>query len=230
MRNNSLRGVECDFCENQAFARFNGQPLCKKHYMQMYHNGRFLDRTIFDPNRWELFEDHAICITYSKNGTANGIVKVDLDKVEELKNFKIYCRSNNGKKYACLTLNNRKVLLHRYLMGIHDEEYTLRITVDHINGDSLDNRLTNLRICSQGDNMKNIHKEGKVTGISQLRNGKWVARIMSNYRTYNLGSFNSKEEAVLARLKKEKELFGDFGPNKSLYHLLGHPSPQPEGV
>lgn len=230
MRNNSLREIKCGACDNQAFARFNGQPLCKRHYMQMYHNGRILDRTIFEPNKWELFEDHAICITYNRNGRANSVVKVDLDKVEELKQFKIYCRINNGKKYACISIGGKKVLLHRYLMGVHNTEYTLNTTIDHINGDPLDNQTANLRICPQKDNMKNIHKKGKITGVSCLRNGKWVARIMSNYRTINLGTFSSKEDAIIARLKKEKELFGMFGPNQDLYHLLDHPSPQSEGV
>lgn len=230
MRRNSLRGIKCEACDNQAFARFSGQPLCKKHYMQMYHNGSFLDRTIFEPNRWELFEDYAVCVTYSKSGIANSMVKVDLDKVEGLKQFKIYCRTNNGKKYACITVGGRKILLHRYLMGIHNYEYTLSTTIDHINGDSLDNRMINLRVCSQKDNMKNIHKVNKITGVSCLKNGKWIARIMSNYRTINLGTFTSKEEAVIARLKKEKELFNEFGPNRDLYPLLDHPSPQSEGV
>lgn len=230
MRSNSLKGIRCEVCENQAFARFHEQPLCKRHYMQMYHNGKFLDRTIFEPNKWELFEDHAICVTYNKKGVANSIVKVDLDKVEELRQFKIYCRLNNGKRYACISIGGRKILLHRYLMGIHNNEYTLSTTIDHMNGDSLDNRMANLRICPQRDNMKNIHKEGKVTGVSHLRNGKWVARIMSNYRTLNLGTFDDKEGAIIARLKKEKELFGEFGPNRELYYLLDHPSPQLEGA
>lgn len=225
MRNNSLRGVKCEACDNQAFARFKGQPLCKKHYMQMYHSGRILDRTIFEPNRWELFENYAVCVTYNKNGVANSMVKVDLDKVEELKQFKIYCREHSGKRYACITVDRKKILLHRYLMGIHNDEYTLRTTIDHINGDSLDNRLTNLRICSQKDNMKNIRKPGRITGVTQLRTGKWAARIMSNYRTISLGNFNSREEAVIARLRKERELFGEFGPNRNLYYLLDRPSP-----
>lgn len=230
MRSNSLREVRCAACENQAFARFKGQPLCKRHYMQMYHNGRILDRTIFEPNRWELFEDYAVCITYNKSGIANGIVKIDLDKVEDLRRFKIYCRLNNGKRYACISVDGRKILLHRYLMRIHHKEYTLSTTVDHVNGDSLDNRIANLRVCSQRDNMKNIHKEGKVTGVNHLRNGKWIARIMSNYQTLNLGTFDNKEDAIIARLKKEKELFGEFGPNRDLYYLLDLPSPQSEGV
>lgn len=192
----------------------------------MYHNGKILDRTIFEPNKWEFLEDHAVCITYNKSGIANGIVKVDLDRVKELKQFKIYCRLNNGKRYACISVDGRKVLLHRYLTGVYINEYTLNSTIDHINGDSLDNRLANLRVCPQKDNMKNIRKKGKVTGVNCLKDGKWVARIMSNYQTINLGTFNTQDDAIIARLKAEKELFKEFGPNRNLYYLLDHLSPQ----
>lgn len=36
------------------------------------------------------------------------------------------------------------------------------------------------------------------------------------------------EEAVLARITKEKELIGEFGANKDLYYIIDHPSPLEE--
>ena len=36
---------------------------------------------------------------------------------------------------------------------------------------------------------------------------------------------DTAEEALLARLKKEQELCGEYGPNKDLYYVLNHPSP-----
>ena len=65
--------------------------------------------------------------------------------------------------------------------------------------------------------MKNIRKDGKVIGVK-----KWVARIMHNYQTINLGNFDNEQDAIIARLTKEFELCGDYGPNRDLYHLLGH--------
>lgn len=48
---------------------------------------------------------------------------------------------------------------------------------------------------------------------------------MHNYKGKQLGTFNSQAEAVMARLKAEKEICGDFGPNRDYYYLLDHPSP-----
>jgi hypothetical protein len=48
---------------------------------------------------------------------------------------------------------------------------------------------------------------------------------MHNYKTLYLGYFNTLEEAVIARLIKEKELCGEYGPNSNLYYILDHSSP-----
>lgn len=222
-RTNTLEGTKCTACDADAFARFKGTPYCKKHYMQMYHKGKITERTIYDPNEYILHDDYAECITYDKEGNETARTKVDLDKVEELKQFKIYIRKQGGDTwYAAISINGKKVLLHRYLMGMHEEEYSIKKVVDHINGDKLDDRIQNLRVCEHKDNMKNIRKGNKVIGVSQLKNGKWAARIMHNYKGMHLGYFDTEQEAIIARLTKEFELCGDYGPNKDLYHLLGH--------
>lgn len=48
---------------------------------------------------------------------------------------------------------------------------------------------------------------------------------MSNYKTIYLGYYDNKEEAIIARLKKEKELCGEYGPNKDLFYILDYSSP-----
>lgn len=222
-RTNTLEGTKCTACDADAFARFKGTPYCKKHYMQMYHKGKITERTIYDPNEYILHDDYAECITYDKEGNETARIKVDLDKVGELKQFKIYIRKQGGDTwYAAISINGKKILLHRYLMGVHEEEYSIKKVVDHINGDKFDNRIQNLRVCEHKDNMKNIRKGSKVIGVSQLKNGKWAARIMHNYKGMHLGYFDTEQEAIIARLTKEFELCGDYGPNKDLYHLLGH--------
>ena len=51
---------------------------------------------------------------------------------------------------------------------------------------------------------------------------------MNNYKTLNLGIFETYEEAVLTRITKEYELCGEYGPNKDLFYVLNLPYPLEE--
>src|SRR5579859_2982316 len=59
-----------------------------------------------------------------------------------------------GQFYACDPFGRR---IHRILLAVADP----KIVVDHINGDTLDNRRFNLRLCRQGQNAKNRSKGSK---------------------------------------------------------------------
>lgn len=89
--------------------------------------------------------------------------------------------------------------MHRYLMGCPKGVY-----VDHINQNTLDNRFSNLRIVKNSTNLRNgklrINNTSGVKGVrfNETRD-KWTAAIKVNYRTINLGRFQTKEEAVQAR-------------------------------
>ena len=94
-------------------------------------------------------------------------------------------------------------------MGLTEEKFSIDRVVDHINGDSLDNRVSNLRICTHAENAQNCRTSTKVVRVGWLKySRKWTARIMINYKGIHLGNFNSYEEAVLARLQKEFEVCG----------------------
>ncbi len=93
-----------------------------------------------------------------------------------------------------------------------------RFGVDHINGDTSDNRRCNLRICDHHGNMRN---QSKVSGASQFKGvyasstkGKWRAgvRVTEEGRAINvyLGTFAVEEDAARAYDARVKELFGEF--------------------
>lgn len=54
-----------------------------------------------------------------------------------------------------------KIRMHRVIMGQGHRPGPNDPVVDHINGDSLDNRRENLRLCSQEDNMRKYFNRGK---------------------------------------------------------------------
>ena len=74
--------------------------------------------------------------------------------------------------------------------------------VDHINGDRADNRLVNLRIGTHPQNMCNrrvaTHSKSGIRGLHQRENGKWRAYCGFRGKRFNIGTFASQEEAIVA--------------------------------
>lgn len=95
--------------------------------------------------------------------------------------------------------------------------------VDHINGDVLDNRRENLRITTQKNNSRNtkvaINNTSGFTGVRiiHLRGGRirYRARIMVNRKEISLGTYDTIDEAVLARKKGEVKYFGKYSATES---------------
>ena len=87
--------------------------------------------------------------------------------------------------------------------------------VDHINGNPLDNRKSNLRICTNAENQRNkgVYKNNKsgYKGVHWFkRDKKWQAQIKHNNKSIHIGLYEDKEEAARAYDKKAKELHGNF--------------------
>jgi hypothetical protein len=104
----------------------------------------------------------------------------------------------------------RDVKLHRFI-----RESPPGMLVDHRNGNHLDCRLQNLRVCTTAQNTRNepILRSNKTgfRGVSfNSRKGKYRAVIMYNRRYINLGYFDTPEEAAERYNQKAQELFGEF--------------------
>jgi len=87
--------------------------------------------------------------------------------------------------------------------------------VDHRNGNTLDNRRSNLRICTQSQNMCNKAKQSNNTsghvGVSWFRDlSKWRVQVKVNGVTHSGGYHATIEEAIKARAELAAKLHGDF--------------------
>lgn len=108
-----------------------------------------------------------------------------------------------------------KYLLSRYLLNMNT---TTSDVVDHINGNTLDNRKENLRIISHQANSQNIHKATKSSKSGELnvyyreKYNKWVVSIRHDGKTKHVGHFDTKEEAI--KISREvKAMLHPYSPD-----------------
>ena len=133
--------------------------------------------------------------------------------------------THSKSKWAAKKING-KVYIHKQLrsggeyVGYESLHRVLTncpegLMVDHVNGNTLDNRLSNLRVCNHSENMRNrkMHKNNasgfKGVYFSKSRN-KWIAQITSAGKKMTLGSFNSPEVAHNAYVLAAKKYHGEF--------------------
>ena len=111
--------------------------------------------------------------------------------------------------------------LHRLLTNAVKGEY-----VDHINHDILDNRINNLRKCTNSQNLQNHTKLASnntsgVTGVYWIKSkNKWRSEIAVNKQKFHLGYYINLQDAIKAREEAEDKYFGEFKSNKN-YNIKG---------
>ena len=163
-------------------------------------HGKCFQRTIYDPNDYEINGDISTIFLYNKNGDMVGKVVVDTEDLKTCLAYKWHIKRSLNTNYATSTTSGgKKILLHRLILG-----YNGNMDIDHINGDGLDNRKSNLRIILHSTNISNQRKP--MAGIFKVKSGRFRASICHNYKTIYIGIYNTKEEAIEARNKKMLEL------------------------
>lgn len=85
---------------------------------------------------------------------------------------------------------NKIIKLHRFILGLTDP----KIIVDHINGNTLDNRKSNLRIVD--GTLNNMNRRGVKGCQWDRRTGQWRAELGFYGKRIWLGRFNRKEDAI----------------------------------
>ena len=113
-----------------------------------------------------------------------------------------------GHAYAARWDKGRCVLMHRVLLAAPPGTQ-----VDHIDGDGLNNRRVNIRICTPEQNQANrvVERRNQIgmKGVSPRR-GKYRAQITPDGKTVDLGTYKTADEAAAAYRGAARILWGDF--------------------
>jgi hypothetical protein len=141
--------------------------------------------------------------------TKGKVAIVDAADYEWLSKYKWHAVKVGGKLYAYRCRNRRSISMHRMIMGEPKGK-----VVDHRDGSSLNNRRSNLRICTTAENIRNRRHTGGASRYKGVyfvkRLKKWKAVITFNSKTIHIGCFSDEISAGKAYDKKAKELFGEF--------------------
>lgn len=141
------------------------------------------------------------------------LIIVDEDKKHILTDKK-WRVSSRGYVVHSFRLNKKveTIRLHRLILGVTDPS----IIIDHINGNKLDNRTSNLRIVTTSQNAMNQKKTQKKTssqykGVSRCTDrDRWISMIKVDTKTINLGRFKTELEAAEAYNKAALIHFGEY--------------------
>lgn len=132
---------------------------------------------------------------------------VDAADYERLNRYRWNACPGGDGFYARRSVPGGTILMHREVMNAPKG-----MVVDHINGNGLDDRQANLRVCTQQQNEHNKPPRGgrsRFKGVYPHR-AKWEAAIKHNGKTHYLGVFDDEVEAARARDRKALELQGEF--------------------
>lgn len=209
MIKNDIR--KCEKCEKTSKEFLiihyrNKNYLCNRHRIQMM-TGRIYE-THNDPHKIA-YEDNK-CVIFligkGRKGRRNILVSISKKDKNKVLNQHWLLTSHGYVK------NGNDIYLHRFIMDSKD-----RRSIDHINGNKLDNRKENLRQSGQSINGVNVNT--KICGvIFDKKRNLWLAQIRSRkLGNKYLGHYTDYNDAFVARCKKQIEWFGVLSKIQSDY-------------
>ena len=120
-------------------------------------------------------------------------------------------------RYLSIKINGKKVYIHRMIWEHINGKIPDGMVVDHIDGDKLNNKISNLRIGTQEQNCQNNKLKKCFSVDKRGRKKKFRAQIIINGKSHTK-SFYTKEEAVDYYIKTKKEKHSFFNGETNVKH------------
>ena len=161
-------------------------------------------------NTFEYVDENTVKV-YTTQGE---VFYISPESVEKIKEY-TWSFHKKDRKYPVSKIKGKRVFLHNFLCP-HPKGYV----TDHIDGDTINNRMTNFRVITKVDNMlnKKQYRNSKYfRGVTYYkRDNVFVARIQVKNKPIFLGRFPDLDSAIEARVKAEKKYFGELRRDKSV--------------
>lgn len=120
-----------------------------------------------------------------------------------------------GKYFMYTHVNGKCYYLHRLIWQYHHGY--LPPMVDHINNDTYDNRIENLRPCDNAKNQynsrKKVNNKSGYKGVvfhPRVKNRPWQSKIVVNKKVVSLGYYSTPEQAHEAYKVAADKYAGEF--------------------
>jgi len=121
--------------------------------------------------------------------------------------------SGQHRRYLQVMVNRKSYLIHRLIAIFHYGDFDG--IIDHVDGNTYNNKIENLRIVTHKENAwnakKSIRNKTNVKGVSFIKDRqKYQATICIDGKNKNLGQFSSLEEAKEVVNKARSQLHGEY--------------------